>query len=154
MHIWKRKQIHHPRNFSRFLIFIFLLFSSIIYTVIQFLISLLFNILFFMKMQTALLPHDQVHSHSERKTKLEMGHMPNLEKIYVSNCALNDELFLEEGDQMRIRHFPTIDGYLFPKLTSLTMQKCHKIKVLLSLSSFECLEKLEVYNCENLKEII
>ena len=108
-------------------------------------------------MQTALLPHDQVHSHSERKTKLEMGHMPNLEKLYVRNSGLNDELFPQERDQMRIRHFPTIDGYLFPKLTSLTMQKCHKIKVLLSLSSLtslECLEELGLCGCENIEEII
>lgn len=50
-----------------------------------------------------------------------------------------------------------MDESLFPNLTSLHIEACNKISILIShssLGSLEHLEKLEVLNCENMREIV
>ncbi|MED6204774.1 hypothetical protein PIB30_012011 [Stylosanthes scabra] len=95
-----------------------------------------------------------VPSNSERK--LEMSRMPCLEELNIDECELHDTVLLQ-GDHQRISNFPALNGCLFQKLTSLTMQNCDNIIVLLSLSplrTLECLEKLEVMHCKNVEQII
>ncbi|MED6194512.1 hypothetical protein PIB30_029302 [Stylosanthes scabra] len=98
---------------------------------------------------------EYVPSYSERK--LGMSRMPHLQEFDIYKCELHDKVLLQEGDHQRIMNFPTLKGYLFTKLTSLTMEHCNNIFVLLSLSALrtlECLEKLEVMRCKNVEQII
>jgi len=60
-------------------------------------------------------------------------------------------------DHESIRCHLLMDESLFPNLTSLLIEACNKISILIShssLGSLEHLEKLEVRNCKNMQEIV
>jgi len=93
---------------------------------------------------------------SERKPRVELGGATLLEELFIMG-DLHDKLFLKGMDQARIRGGPVIDRHLFPYLKSLIMGYSDKITVLLSFSSMRCfeqLEKLHIFECNNLNEIV
>jgi len=85
-----------------------------------------------------------------------LGGATLLEELFIMG-DLHDKLFLKGMDQARIRGGPVIDGHLFPYLKSLIMGYSDKITVLLSFSSMRCfeqLEKLHIFEYNNLNEIV
>ncbi|GAU21772.1 hypothetical protein TSUD_328970 [Trifolium subterraneum] len=103
---------------------------------------------------------DDIINTFTRLKSLHLKELPNLVRFSFSGIYEawdKQHMDDQEGDHIRITCHPLMDESLFPNITSLFIEACHKVNILFShssMSGLKHLQKLEVRDCENMEEII
>ncbi|XP_045793613.1 disease resistance protein At4g27190-like [Trifolium pratense] len=103
---------------------------------------------------------DDIINTFTRLKSLHLKELPNLVRFSFSGIYESwdkQDMDGQEGDHVRITCHPLMDESLFPNITSLCIEACHKINILFShssMSGLKHLQKLKVRDCANMEEIV